>query len=414
MHLGSLWEEFRLLKVFYIWAFLIGFSAFSLPYMVLYFLEIELSMTQIGLMFSIAAFARLIFEVPSGAFADAFGRKASVVLGFFFAAILTFFIPLTNSFVLLLGFWIIIAVAGTFESGADKAWLVDYLKERKKTGILTTALGRYASFLYLGALISFSLSGLVVAKYSMRELWYIEAGVLFILSLFLAVFGRENHYAKDSSPIIPKKLFGNSIKAIKKSYRYSRKHPVLFYLMAATFFISLGGLASLIWTPFIVEVGFSEAAIGPLFAAMSLMGIIIPNFSQKYLSKFKNEKNALILIEIATFVPLLLMALAYSPYLVFGLWMVITGFGVLQGPVFDTLFQKHTPTNIRATTSSINEMVSSVGNIITPLLAGIIADAFGIRVVLIATALVSIPVIASYSRIKEKAIFRKNAHITKE
>ncbi|MCK4999260.1 MAG: hypothetical protein KAS23_06990, partial [Anaerohalosphaera sp.] len=61
-------------------------------FMVVYFTGLNFSMFQISLLIAAWPLATLIFEIPTGAFADIYGRKFSVLLGLF----LQFMIILIN------------------------------------------------------------------------------------------------------------------------------------------------------------------------------------------------------------------------------------------------------------------------------------------------------------------------------
>ncbi len=98
------------------------------PIIILYFLHVKgLSFGQVMMLSSISAIATVIFEVPTGAIADQWGRKASLLLGTsFIAASLVFYVLAT-------GFWgcllaeVLFALGFAFNSGADIALLYDSL-----------------------------------------------------------------------------------------------------------------------------------------------------------------------------------------------------------------------------------------------------------------------------------------------
>lgn len=86
------------------------------------------SLTQITLLDVPFWLLIVLFEVPSGAFADRFGRRTSLILssGFFAVAILIF--GLSGNYLIILFSYSLWALSLTFMSGADSALLYDSLK----------------------------------------------------------------------------------------------------------------------------------------------------------------------------------------------------------------------------------------------------------------------------------------------
>jgi len=68
-------------NIFLVYASLIaGGMLFFLPILALYFEETLFTVTNVALIFAVEAIAMVIFEVPTGAIADLFGRKRTLVL----------------------------------------------------------------------------------------------------------------------------------------------------------------------------------------------------------------------------------------------------------------------------------------------------------------------------------------------
>ena len=103
-------------------------------YWVLYYASLGLSFTIIGLIFIANSSAMFIFEIPTGAIADIFGRKVSVGISYLTTGIayLLVFFSGTNIFLLIL-FNFIAGIGWTMESGAFEAWFIDTVKHKKKS-----------------------------------------------------------------------------------------------------------------------------------------------------------------------------------------------------------------------------------------------------------------------------------------
>ncbi len=80
-----------------------------------------------------ALLASLIFEVPTGAFADLVGKKKTLILSFFILTIGNVLVSMASSLWMLAGsVWLFICLAGAFYSGTMEALLYDSLKSIKR------------------------------------------------------------------------------------------------------------------------------------------------------------------------------------------------------------------------------------------------------------------------------------------
>jgi len=117
-------------------AILAGFGGFILPIYVLYFRYYNITLFEVALLAAVFEASVLIAEVPTGLFADRFGRKLSVGIGFALFALsgLTFilFRHLTGFIVAEIMF----GIAEAFISGAAEALAVDSIPAEKRDSSL--------------------------------------------------------------------------------------------------------------------------------------------------------------------------------------------------------------------------------------------------------------------------------------
>jgi len=73
----------------------------------------------------------LLFEVPTGAIADIYGRKFSVLLGYAIEGIGYLSLFFIQDFYAVLLAFAIIGFGTTFSSGAKEAWITDLIKGKK-------------------------------------------------------------------------------------------------------------------------------------------------------------------------------------------------------------------------------------------------------------------------------------------
>ena len=80
--------ELKLLWPFYLEAFLGTLLFITPPFMVAYLLNLGFTASKIGVLMALAPLAAFIFEIPTGAIADLYGRKISTILGWLLEGIL--------------------------------------------------------------------------------------------------------------------------------------------------------------------------------------------------------------------------------------------------------------------------------------------------------------------------------------
>jgi len=98
------------------------------PFIILIFRAAGLSFFQIGLLFSIREITNNLMEIPTGVFADAWGRRKAMVLAFS-AYILSFFVFFFFSeFYIYALAMILFGLGEAFRSGTHKALILEYLK----------------------------------------------------------------------------------------------------------------------------------------------------------------------------------------------------------------------------------------------------------------------------------------------
>ncbi len=132
------------------------------PFMVLYFLSLGFSYTEIGVLVSIQMVSTTLIEIPSGVYADVFGRKKALLLSFssYIAAFLTFyffraFLPFAVAMFLL-------GLGDAFRTGTHKALILGHLRIK---GILDRKVDYYGhtrAFSQLGSAINSMIAAALV------------------------------------------------------------------------------------------------------------------------------------------------------------------------------------------------------------------------------------------------------------
>jgi MFS family permease len=97
------------------------------PILVPFWLSLGLTMTEVLEIQAIFGISLALFEIPTGYIADMWSRKASIMLGTFISGCAFSLIPFAKTYETLLLYEIILALGGSFVSGADIAIIYDSL-----------------------------------------------------------------------------------------------------------------------------------------------------------------------------------------------------------------------------------------------------------------------------------------------
>jgi MFS family permease len=111
------------------WYGLLKNLKFFEPYLLLYLIFSQLSFTEIGVLYAIREAIVYIFEIPSGVFADRYGKKTELYICFSFYILSFIGFYLASSFVLFLIPMVLYGLGEAFRSGTHKAMIMEYLDQ---------------------------------------------------------------------------------------------------------------------------------------------------------------------------------------------------------------------------------------------------------------------------------------------
>jgi MFS family permease len=142
----------------------------------------HLTLTQVGVMEGLFWGVKLALEVPSGAFADHFGRRATFMAGIGMEAIGTALFAVAGDFTLLVLSYVIWSSGLAFRSGNDEAYLYDTLSSAEREHEYSDRIGVYFA-LSTVALLAGGLAGGVLAQVANLQIAVLAALIPFALAL---------------------------------------------------------------------------------------------------------------------------------------------------------------------------------------------------------------------------------------
>jgi DHA3 family tetracycline resistance protein-like MFS transporter len=385
---GSLSFQMQNKITFYAFTgFLTSFAFGSiLPVYVLYFRHYQINLFQIGLLASIFEASILIFEIPTGLVADIYGRKISVILSAFISLISGIFFIFFPYFFGFIVAEILNGLGETFRSGALESWLVDSLRHEGKEKKVKYAFAQGTKYRTLGNLSGLILGG-YLASLNMKLVWIPFTLIFFILCIFLILKMKEEYKiekAISDRGVSPKEVCirPKIFETIKKSLVVIKSQKLILALLLLVLVSGFSfEIISQYW-----QVHFSENLsirpqyFGWILAISSALTILLIDKVTKLSEKSKHEVSSLVVLEILFLLSLLVIALVYSPILAVIFFVLLQFFANLREPIFLDLYNKHIPSEQRATLLSFQSSVGSGGEVLAGLCMGVVALKFGLRI----------------------------------
>ncbi|MCK4427462.1 MAG: MFS transporter [candidate division Zixibacteria bacterium] len=349
-----------------------------LPVYVLYFRHYQINLFQIALLAAIFEASILIFEMPTGLVADTYGRKISVILSALvsvISGIFFIFFPILFGFIIA---GILNGLGETLRSGALEAWLVDSLKHAGKEEKIKYAFAQGTKYRIIGNLSGLILGG-YLASLNMKLVWIPFTLIFSILCMFLILKMKEEYKIGKT---ISDRILSRISETIKKSLIVIKSQKLIFALLLLALFSEFSfETISQYWQVHLSEnLSIKTEYFGWILVISSVITILLIDKVTKLSEKFKHEISSLVILEILFLLSLLVIALTFSPILAILFFVLLQSIVSFKEPIFLDLYNKHIPSEQRATLLSFQSLVGSGGEVLAGLCIGVVALKFGLRI----------------------------------
>lgn len=327
----------------------------------LFLLSKGLDLLQANLVNLAFMLGNFIFEIPTGAYADFFGRRKSLILSnlFLFTSFLVYFIS-SDIFVFILA-ELLAAIAITFASGALDAWAVDSLKEKGYEGKMDFIFSQASIISSLAALLG-GLIGAYIGSVNLALPWLV-GGSLSVISLLAVVLFMHESPVKRELSLSFVNGFKQLIKVSKDSINYGLKQKAVFWLTLSSM-LSLFAFQPLnmFWSPRLSSLAGNQIWIlGWVWVGVTLFMMLGSFLVKKLLKQEKSYLSVFITTALFLGIPILLASM-------FDIFMVVlSGFliyeigrGMLK-PIHKSYLNVHIPSEQRATILSFDYMMGKLG-----------------------------------------------------
>ncbi|HEX2085659.1 MAG TPA: MFS transporter [Solirubrobacteraceae bacterium] len=376
----------------------------ALPFLILLPEDRGLSLAAIGVAWAVHSVVTLVLEVPSGAFADAVGRRTALLLGagltslglaiFAIAAALPAFMAAAGA----------IAAGRALISGSLEAWFVDALRALDAEASLREPLAAGATGEALGMAIGSLTGGLLpllaggldrtgdalLVQLSLPMVAAALAALVYLLAVLLYVDEPRRRTAAGW-----RRATADSLAVGRRGIAMARRSHNVRVLLGIALAIGLVmSSVELLWQPRLEDiVGRDATDVAPVFGALSaaaMLACAAGAVLSPRIARLLGARSAYIgsFAIMAAMVGLLaaagVTALFCAAYLLY-FWSL----GVID-PLHYEILHEATDGSVRATVVSAESLTSQAGGVGANLTAGAVAGASGIWVVWTVSAVVAL------------------------
>jgi MFS transporter, DHA3 family, tetracycline resistance protein len=357
-----------------------------------------LRLVLLGTALEVAVF---LFEVPTGVFADTFGRRRSVIVGCLLMGsgfVLEGAIP---EFVAVLVAQAVWGVGYTFISGALEAWIADEDPGRDLGNVYLR--GEQAD--YLGSFVGIP-SGVLLGLVALNVPLVI-GGALTIALGFALVFAMPERRFRPV-PQEGRSSIGHAAATARGGVRLVRSRPVLLILLCAALFTGMSeeGFDRLNPKQFLDVVGLPNiGGLEPVvwFGIIGAGGLALSYLAAGVVARALDvgdpavAARLLLVLDFLTIAGMLAFALAGGFALALGAFWFATLVRRVAEPVYLTWLNEGLDPSVRATVISMSSQSGALGEASAGPIVGAIGNVFGVRQALTAAALILSPTLLLYA-----------------
>lgn len=366
-----------------------------------YVTQADLNALQLVLIGTIMEVSVLLFEMPTGLYADHFGRKRSLALGITvigFSHILEGSTPEFWAIAVASAMW---GIGWTFISGAEEAWIADELdgKDLEQTFLRGSQYGSFARFTA------------IIASVAIASIWSVQTAILFagIMLVVLAIWAifklPETKFIKVTRE---KGVSGlaHMITTIKGGVSQIRGNTVLVSIAMVTLFWGLAseGFDRLYGAHFIADYDLTESEsiywFGAFYAVAFLLNIIVLRFVENHVKGRFTE--VLLIMNTLLIGTMIVFAWTGHFWLAVAMYWVTSALRNVNYPLMSILTNERLESKGRATALSMFGQLDAFGQIAGGPIVGLLALFTSISGGITASALLVLPVLYFLWRMKGK------------
>ena len=364
---------------FYISSFLKNQTYFT-PILIVFLQAQTLDYQQIFWVFTIGSIVSFLLEIPTGIFADFYGKKRSVIISkiFIFASFMTY--GFANSFWLFVLAQAMFEFGNSFRTGTETAFIYDYLKQTKDQPGYTEVKGKQKFWARAGESIATAAGGVIAGQLGYNWAFFFAAIPAFgnVINAFVWEDIEERHDDYFSW----KETWTHTKDSVCQLC--NNKHLLIITVNITLFTAVVASMDKFI-QPYMENVGIPIEYFGFVYAASLALTAIAVRYSYVLEDKFGKVKtiNALSILAI---IPAMIIGFKFVSIIGVVLFFIIIIIENFRSPIANNAFHGLVKSEERATLGSILSQVKSLGKMVILPVAGFFADTFSLYIAMMILA----------------------------
>lgn len=367
----------RNLRIFKTIGFLKGLY-FYIPIFTFFLLAEHVSLSAIVISQVFYSMFTFIGEVPTGIFADRFGQKTSIILGYIIEAV---GIALVIIFPTTIGLYVAYSMrgfAGSFLSGSEEALIFESVKHAG-TNNYQKMYGHFLSNEQIGFIISTALAGLAY------QYWGAQSFVPLIIFTSVCILGAgiASLFLKDYTAKVPEVEGAGMFSILKESFSLIRRNDTIFTLMIVGVLTIAGEyFIQAVYQPHFATNNVPSIWVGVALSLGTLLSVVATR-NVYLLEKYFTLEKILLILNVTLGAAYILMAFLLHPIFLVGLYILMNGLFNLQTPIVSDYINTRTKSSIRTTVLSGISFVRRFFQVFITWALGISVGVFGIQTSLV-------------------------------
>ncbi|HAG15231.1 MAG TPA: MFS transporter [Bacteroidales bacterium] len=368
------------------------------PFLLLFFLSKGFNYFDIGLLYAIREMGFVLTEIPSGIFADAFGRKKSLAYSYIAYLISFLVFYWGQTFWMLAAAMLIFSFGESFRSGTHKALIFDYLEQKSWLKHKTAYYGSTRACSQMGSALSAAIAAFIVILNPNLEMVFLFSIIPYLLGLLnisLYPSSLDRSHPTESIKDLTKEAWRLTIESWNAFKQKSLLKAAFNFSSFSAYYNSVKDYLQTIVLSFSVGVVMVEKfntdqqnalLIGIAYTLLYLLSSLASKKSAWFQSLFRSEKEALnfslafgIAIGAASGIALLLNSPLTAVFLFFGIFIIEN----IRKPIGVTKITEYSAQQINATVLSVSSQLEAAMAAILAVFFGFIAEQFSVGLALV-------------------------------
>jgi MFS family permease len=366
-------------------AFLKG-AYFQTPILSLFLLAQGVTLTVIvasNIFWSVGAF---LGEVPTGVFADRFGQKLALTLGYGMEAIGITLLALFPSTIMVVAYFFVSGIAYSFLSGSEEGLLYEYVRNIPSVNYQKTYSAALSNEL-IGFMSATAIGGFVYATWgttSFQPLLLMSAASFFAATVLTRCL--TNH--KPAATTIRENI--KAFPILREAFMLIRDNKTVLALTLVSILTIPGEyIIQSLYQPYFSAHGVPAAWLGLVLTFGALANTLATRFAYT-LETFLTLEKILVLLNAPMGILFLLLGIFHNAIFLIGAYIILGGLFNLQMPIISDYMNTRASSHIRTTVLSGIAFAKRCAGIVIAGVLTLIVHAFGTQLTFISQGIYTV------------------------